>query len=123
MTKRSYKRRSDDQLIEDLESKIKQVEARMQARERKDSPVLKEIPKVKKRLAAFAQLCMDHHRKDLSNTVMGFLTMLDIQAKDVPDEARPSAPRRERADNGESGSADEDDRADERDFSMGENVA
>ncbi len=81
MTKRSYNRRTDEELIEALEDKIKQIEARKEAKERRDSPVLKEIPKVKRKLSSFAQLCMDHDRHDLVNTVMAFLTTLESQAK------------------------------------------
>ena len=88
MAKRSYNRRSDEQIIGDLQNKISKIEARLEARQRKDSPVLKDIPKVKRTLAKFAQLCMDHHRKDLSNTVMAFLSTLEVQARQVPEHAR-----------------------------------
>ncbi len=85
MTKRSYNRRSDDEVIGDLQAKIDKIEARLVARQRKDSPVLKEIPKVKRQLAKFAQLCMDHDRKDLANTVMAFLSTIDVQARQSPE--------------------------------------
>ncbi|MFT4539940.1 MAG: hypothetical protein ACI841_005082 [Planctomycetota bacterium] len=81
MTKRSYIRRSDEELIGALEQQIKQIEARKQSKMRKDSPVLKEVPKVKRKLSAFAQLCMDHDRHDLVNTVMAFLATLESQSK------------------------------------------
>ena len=54
----------------------------MESKERIDSPVLKEIPKVKRTLAKFSQLCMDHARADLSNTVVAFLATLDRQAQE-----------------------------------------
>lgn len=85
MAKRSYNRRSDDKVIGDLQAKIDRIEARLVARQRKDSPVLKEIPKVKRQLAKFAQLCMDHDRKDLANTVMAFLSTIDVQARQSPE--------------------------------------
>ena len=84
MAKRSYNRRSDDQIINDLQGRIKQLEERIEARKRTDSPVLKEIPKVKKTLARFAQLCMDNHRGDLSNTILAFLSTLESQARQRP---------------------------------------
>lgn len=87
--KRTYRRRSDEQMIEDLEAKVREVQQRVESRQRKDSPVLKEIPKLKRKLAGFAQLCMDHNRKDLSNTVLAFLTTIEVQAKQVPEEERP----------------------------------
>ena len=84
MEKRSYNRRSDEQIITELQSKIQKIEARLHAKKRKDSPVLKEIPKLKRNLAKFAQLCMDHNRKDLSNTVLAFLATLEQQARQLP---------------------------------------
>ncbi len=80
MAKRSYNRRSEEELIADLETKIKSIEHRVVARQRKDSAVLKEFPKVKRKLASFSQLCMDHQREDLSNTILAFLTTLENQA-------------------------------------------
>ena len=85
MAKRSYNRRTDEELISALEDQIKQIEERKQAKLRRDSPVLKEVPKIKRKLGSFAQLCMDHDRNDLVNTVMAFLATLESQAKsDVP---------------------------------------
>ena len=85
MNKRAYNRRSDNQIIGDLESRIEKIQARIQARERRDSPVLKEIPKVRRTLARFAQLCMDHERNDLSNTALAFLATLEQQARTAPE--------------------------------------
>jgi len=82
MTKRNYNRRSDDQIIADLEAKISQLQVKIQAKQRPDEPVLKELPKVRRKLASFSQLCMDHGRGDVSNSVMAFLTMLETQLRD-----------------------------------------
>ena len=95
MAKRSYNRRSDDEVIGDLQAKIDRIEARLVARQRKDSPVLKEIPKVKRQLAKFAQLCMDHDRKDLANTVMAFLSTIDVQARQSPESSNARGTLRE----------------------------
>lgn len=81
MAKRTYNRRSDDQIIASLEEKIREIEERRESRERRDSPVLKELPKLKKKLGGFAQLCVDHQRQDLANTVLGFLATLELQAR------------------------------------------
>jgi hypothetical protein len=88
MSKRSYNRRSDDEIIQDLQKRIQSIEARRLARDRGDAPVLKELPKVKRQLAKFAQVCMDHKRSDLSNTVMAFLSTLEVQAKQTPAPSR-----------------------------------
>ena len=82
MTKRNYNRRSDDEIIADLEAKISQLQTKIQSKQRPDEPVLKELPKVRRKLAAFSQLCMDHGRGDVSNSVMAFLTMLETQLRE-----------------------------------------
>lgn len=85
MSKRAYNRRSDDEIIGDLQARIETIQARIQARERRDSPVLREVPKIKRTLARFAQLCMDHDRKDISNTALAFLATLEQQARTTPE--------------------------------------
>ena len=90
MAKRSYNRRSDDEIIEDLQARIRDIERRVEAKQRPDTAVLKDIPRLKKSLAKFSQLCMDNGRKDLSNSVLGFLATLEVQAKALPDELRRS---------------------------------
>jgi hypothetical protein len=82
MTKRNYNRRSDDQIIADLEAKISQLQVKIHAKQRPDEPVLKDLPKIRRKLASFSQLCMDHGRGDVSNSVMAFLTMLETQLRD-----------------------------------------
>ena len=84
MSKRAYHRRSDDEIIQELQGRIKKIETRIESRTRVDSPVLKEIPRVKRALARFSQLCMDHDRTDLSNTVQAFLATLEQQARQLP---------------------------------------
>lgn len=76
MAKRSYNRRSDEELIRDLQEKIQRVEKRIAAREREDAPVLKEIPKLGRHLRKFSQLAVDHGREDLSNMTLAFLSGL-----------------------------------------------
>lgn len=88
MTKRSYRRRSDDEKIADLQSKITQLEVRMEAEKRPDGEVLNQFIKVKRNLGKFAQLCVDNDRHDLSNSTLAFLNMLEKQTKDIPDTMR-----------------------------------
>jgi hypothetical protein len=98
MSKRSYNRRSDEELINDLQDKIRRVEARMQAKDRADAPVLKEVTKVHRTLKKFAQLATDHGRGDLSNMTMAFLSGLDRAAHEMPPKSNGKArPRREGA--------------------------
>lgn len=88
MAKRSYNRRSDEQIIGDLQAKIERLEARLESKKRSDSPVLKEIPKLRRSLGKFAQLCMDNQREDLSNTVLAFLATVETQARQKHEPAR-----------------------------------
>lgn len=76
-TKRRYKRRSDEERIQELQSRIESLQAKIEARKRKDSPVLKEIPKVQKRLQKFSQMALDYGRHDIANTTTAFIAGLD----------------------------------------------
>jgi hypothetical protein len=84
MAKRSYTRRTDEQLIEELQSKLKRVEARIEAKHRADAPVLKEISKLSRSLRKFAQTATDYDRSDLSNMTLAFLSGLERAAEEVP---------------------------------------
>ena len=86
--KRSYRRRSDDERIAELESKIDDLKKKIALRERKDSPVLKEIPKLRRKLHSFAQLAIDNGREDLSNMTMAFVAGLERVADEDPPEKR-----------------------------------
>ncbi len=98
MAKRSYNRRSDEQLINDLQDQIKRVEARLQAKDRVDAPVLKEVPKVARTLRRFAQIATDHDRTDLSNMAIAFLSGLERAAMEMPQKTtKKSRSRRESA--------------------------
>lgn len=97
MAKRSYHRRSDEELIADLQEKIKLVEQRMQSKTRADAPVLKEVTKVGRNLRKFAQLAVDHGRDDLSNMTLAFLAGLQRAAEDLPEGTEPRARRRREA--------------------------
>ena len=84
MAKRKYHRRSDEELIAEYETKIRDLEHRVQAKERPDAVVIKELPKFRRQLAKFSQLCMDNQRPDLSNSILAFMCTFDVQAKDSP---------------------------------------
>lgn len=71
-TRRQYNRRSDEERIAELEERIKGLQAKAVQREQKSNPVIKEIPKVQRRLTKFAQLAMDNERLDIANSVTAF---------------------------------------------------
>ena len=76
-SKRQYARRSDDERIADLQRKINQLQGRIEKKQRKDLPVLKEVPRVQRRLRKFVQLAMDNGRQDLAHSTMAFIAGLD----------------------------------------------
>lgn len=83
-TKRERKRRDELELIRELEAKIREVEARKERRrKRTESPILKDFEKLKKHMARFTQVCMDHQRADIANSVLGFMTVLERQSREV----------------------------------------
>jgi hypothetical protein len=75
--KRSYNRRSEDQRIADLQSKIHRIKERMEMKQRKDSPVLREVTRVQRLLRKFAQTAQDHGRADLAMSTQAFAAGLD----------------------------------------------
>ena len=92
-TKRNYHRRSDDERIADLQKRIADLKAKQALRDKKEDPVLREIPKLQRHLRKFAQLAMDHNRPDISNSTWAFATGLErilrTEAKPSP---RPTPP-------------------------------
>jgi hypothetical protein len=85
-TERGRKRRDELEQIRQLEDKIKALEARKERRKRRtESPVWKDCEKLKRQLARFAQHCMDNQRVDIANSVLGFMTVLERQSREVRD--------------------------------------
>jgi hypothetical protein len=83
---RTRKRRDELEQIRQLEAKIKAVEARKEKRKRRtESPVWKDFEKLKRQMARFAQVCMNHQRADIANSVLGFMTVLERQSREVRD--------------------------------------
>ena len=75
--RRKYQRRSDEQRIADLENRIAELKAKAAEREKKTDPVIREIPKVQRRLRKFAQLAMERSRPDIANTTTAFAAALE----------------------------------------------
>jgi len=98
MAKRSYQRRSEDERIKDLEQKVAQLRLRLENKQRKDQPVLKEFKKVQKVLQRFAGVAHQHARADIGNMIDAFSAGLARQVELVPNE-----PRRRTRDSAEEG--------------------
>ncbi len=76
-TKRTYRRRSEQERIAELEGRINEIKTRLESRKRKDSPLQKEVPKLQKRLREFAARASECGRVDVYNTTVAFLAGLD----------------------------------------------
>jgi hypothetical protein len=90
MAKRAYNRRTDEAIIEELQMKLERVQARVEARDRPDAPVLKEVTKVNRTLRRFIKLAAEHGREDLCNMVEAFMSGLGRAAE----EGQPKKPAR-----------------------------
>jgi len=71
-TKRKYTRRTEEDRIRELEARIEKMKAKIEERARKDSPLMKELPKLQTRLRKFADLAMKCGRADVSNSTVAF---------------------------------------------------
>jgi molecular chaperone GrpE (heat shock protein) len=76
-------RRTEDQQIADLESKIREVEERMKRKVIKASPLHKEFERFKKQAARFVQACTDEDRADIANSVLGVLSVTEKQVNAI----------------------------------------
>jgi hypothetical protein len=92
MAKRSYTRRSDEDRIAALAAKIQSIKTRMEMKERKDSPVLREMVKVQRMLRKFAQTAQDCGRGDIATSTQAFVAGLERTVNSENDEV----PRRRR---------------------------
>ncbi len=88
MAKRSYQRRSEDERIKELEDKVAQLRLRLENKQRKDQPVLKEFKRVQKVLQRFAGIAHQHARADIGNMIDAFSAGLARQVDILPNEPR-----------------------------------
>ena len=89
-SRRKYRRRSDDERIADLERRIAELKKKQVAQQKKQDPVLREIPKLQRRLRKVAQLAMDHDRPDIANSITAFNAGLDRMARPEQRSTRPA---------------------------------
>jgi hypothetical protein len=86
--KRTYHRRSDDERIAALQAKIVHLQNKVETKQRPDQPVVREAPKVQKKLRDFAQLAQENGRTDIANSTIAFLAGLDRMVQSSPVENR-----------------------------------
>ena len=87
MSKRQYTRRTDEEMIADLEAKISSIKGRIETKQRQDYPVIKKWKRVQKPLSNFAQLAMGHDRADVANSVTAFVAGTSRLVDELPKEA------------------------------------
>jgi hypothetical protein len=90
--RRKYNRRSADERVAALEQRIAELKARQVAREKREDPVVREIPRIQRRLRKFAQLAMDNQRPDIANSALAFMASMDrILRTELGDEEEAAA--------------------------------
>ena len=89
--KRSYNRRSDEERIAALQAKISNLQHKLESKQRTDLPLVRETPKLQKRLREFAQLANQNGRADIANSTVAFVAGLERMIQ-----AQPVEPRRSR---------------------------
>ena len=77
MGSRSTSRRSDDERIRELEAKIAEIRAREEAKRKKEDPLIREVPKLQRKLRQFAQLAAQSDRLDVANSATAWVATLD----------------------------------------------
>ena len=87
-------RRSDEERIAALQAKIEMLRSKAVEASRPDQAVLREAPKLHKKLREFAQLAHDHGRNDVANSIVAFMAGLDRMIQELPEPPRKPLPRR-----------------------------
>lgn len=86
--------RSDEEKIAALQAKIEMLRSKAAEASRPDQAVLREAPRLHKRLRDFAQLANDNGRGDVANSVVAFIAGLDRMIQTAPEPSRRPLGRR-----------------------------
>lgn len=89
MTKRSYTRRTTEQRLQELEAKLADAKARLEAEKERDSPLHKEWARTHKLLRKFIQTAMNEGRSDLAISAEAFTAGIERSIRMSPDEQNP----------------------------------
>jgi hypothetical protein len=77
VTKRPLSRRTEEDQIRELQQKVDELKAQLEAKSRKDLPVVQAWPKVQRVLRQFVQVATDHHRTDIAISAQAFMAGVD----------------------------------------------
>jgi molecular chaperone GrpE (heat shock protein) len=84
-TKRSYRRRSDEERLNELQDRLSKLKERVAERKRKDSPLHRELSRTRRTLRSLAQTAQDNGRADISNSTLAFLAGLERMIQSEPE--------------------------------------
>ncbi len=86
--KRTLVRRSDEERIAELQTKIADLQRKLVEQQRTDTPVLRGAEKIAKKLRDFAALAQKHGREDAANSTLAFMAGLDRMLQSEPEPRR-----------------------------------
>lgn len=90
--KRQYRRRSDEERLQELQDRLAKLKDRVADRKRKDSPLHRELTRARRSLRDLAQVAHDEDRADIATSALAFLAGLERMADSEP-ETGPSRAR------------------------------
>jgi phage shock protein A len=76
-TLRTYSRRTDDERLAELEQRLAELKAKQARQQKMKDPVLREAPKLQRKLKQFAQLALDNDRPDVANSVLAWNAQME----------------------------------------------
>lgn len=86
MTKRSYTRRSPEERLRELESKLAEAKAKLEAEKERDSLLHQEWQKAFKLLRKFIQTASDEGRTDIAISVQAFTAGIERSIRMKPED-------------------------------------
>lgn len=92
-SKRQYRRRSDEERLEELQARLAKLKDRVADRKRKDSPLHRELARTRRSVRSLAQAAQDQERSDIATAALAFLAGLERMVDSEPD----ASPARARA--------------------------
>jgi molecular chaperone GrpE (heat shock protein) len=86
--KRSSTRRSDEDRIAALQARIENLKNKLEQKTRPDQVVLREVPKLERKLRRFAQIAQENGRSDIANSTVAFMAGLERMVETPPEPTR-----------------------------------
>jgi hypothetical protein len=87
MDKRTYTRRTDEDRIRDLEAKLAQVKAKLEAKETKNSPLQRAFARAQRVLRKFEEVATESGRTDVALSIQAFTAGIERSVNTNPEES------------------------------------